>query len=45
MKDKFNVIWRNLYSNLTTSQIEKSLRQASLTWEDWLEFCKYMNSK
>lgn len=40
MKNKFELIWNQLYSNLTTSQIEKTLRQVNLSWSDWLDFCK-----
>lgn len=31
-------IWKSLYSTLTTSQIEKALRQGGFTHQDWLEF-------
>ena len=41
--EKFQKIWKALYSNLITSQIEKTLRDAGLTYKDWLEFCEYMS--
>jgi hypothetical protein len=38
--EKDRQIWKELYSTLTTAQIEKALRNAKLSHEDWILFLK-----
>lgn len=38
-------LWKYLYSTLSTSQIERVLDSAGLTWADWREFCEVMRSE
>jgi hypothetical protein len=42
-QERFKEIFRQLYATLTTSQIEKALRAAGATHQEWMDFCK-MNS-
>lgn len=44
MDKRFSLLFTHLYATLTTSQIEKALRNAGLTHKDWLEFCTAMKS-
>lgn len=39
---KYAKLWKQLYSTLTTAQIDKAIRAAGLRHNDWLQFCDHM---
>jgi hypothetical protein len=41
-KARFSLLFRHLYSTLTTSQINKALRDAGLSHSDWMDLVQYM---
>lgn len=40
----FSEIFKQLYVTLTTAQIEKALRAANASHQDWMAFIKHMKS-
>ncbi|WP_168121908.1 hypothetical protein [Paenibacillus sp. HB172176] len=44
IEERFRDIFQQLYATLTTAQIEKALRAAGATHQDWLDYCEEMSS-
>jgi ribosomal protein L37E len=42
---KHTLLWNQLYSTLTTSQINQVLRRLDLKHQDWMEFCSMMEGE
>lgn len=45
IQKKNAILFKHLYYTLTTSQIEKAVRDSKLKYEDWLNFQEYMQKQ
>lgn len=45
MEKRFIDLFNSLYATLSSSQIERALRNAGMTHEDWMAFLEFMREK